>query len=187
MAQYSRHSFAPKGVLAMNEHSDIFNTSEFHNWSTPKNASWVESVLGGVRIEVPSNWKRQRMGERTLLVRTPDAGMTVGMVSGGGASCFFNVVKRVAGALSQTRVVNRSSLHGTSMEAFVIEGTGETHNSALEWFVAKLGDAHCGAVLYGIGSHSDYRAHLATLTTMLRSTQSICGDLTVRGSIVRSA
>jgi hypothetical protein len=161
--------------------------SESHDWMTPKNVSWVESVLGGVRMEVPSTWRRRCVGTRTLLVSAPDHHITVGMVAGGGASCFFHVVKRVVSALSQTRVWNHTLLNGTSMDGIIIHGTGVTQSSSMEWFVARLGDAQCGVVIYGVGPHGNYPTHFEALNTMVRSAEPLCGDLTVRGPVLRSA
>jgi hypothetical protein len=167
----------------MHAHDTFYKQTELRDWTVPGGAPWVESQRGGVRVPVPFGWQRRAVGTHTLLVRAPDAAMTVGMVSGGGASCFFNVLKRTVEALSQVRMLAHHTLQGAPLVGAVVEGVGVVNDSTVAWFVAKLGDAHCGVVLYGLASEHHYQRNVTLVTNMLRSIDAIPYERTAQHTL----
>ena len=144
-----------------------------HDWVTPSHQPWVQSMDGGVRVSVPWDWSRRTVGEHALLVSPADAGVTVGMVPGGVGQTFHAVMKRLVGSLTKARVLHRSLLEDAPLEGFVVEGMGVDGDATVEWFVAQVGDASCGAVLYGIGPRSRYDVHVAAMRAIVHSVRPV--------------
>lgn len=144
-----------------------------HDWITPAHQPWVQSTDGAVRVSVPWDWARRTVGEHALLVSPADGGVTVGMVPGGVAKTFHAVMKRLVGSLAKCRVLHRSLLEDAPLEGFVVEGMGVEGDVTVEWFVAQVGDASCGAVLYGIGPRSRYDAHVAVMRAIVHSVRPV--------------
>lgn len=140
-----------------------------HDWLAPAHQPWVQSTDGGVRVNVPRDWSRRAVGEHALLVSPADAGVTVGLVPGGASTTFHAVMQRLVGSLVKCRVLHRGTLESGALEGIVIEGMGVDGDTTVEWFVARVGDSACGAVLYGIGPRSRYDAHLESIRALLHS------------------
>lgn len=144
-----------------------------HDWLAPSHQPWVQSTDGGVRVNVPPAWTRRTVGEHALLVSPPHGGVTIGMVPGGVANTFDAVMRRLVGSLAKHRALHRAAFQGTPLEGEVVEGVGFDGETSVEWFVARLGDAACGAVLYGIGPRGRYDANRAAVRALLHSVRPV--------------
>lgn len=141
----------------------------YHDWISHRGEPEVRSVGGFVRAEVPIHWKRRPVGRHVLLVTPPEGGVTVGMTPGGSGERFHAVVSRLARQLKRCRVLHRAAVQQHGLDGLLFEGVGMHRDVTVEWFVVVLGDARCGAVLYGVGPRSRYDEHLDAMRALVAS------------------
>lgn len=139
------------------------------DWVAPAFHPWARSLEAQIHVSVPWDWERHTVGRDALVVSPPDRGVTVGIVSRASWRRLRAVVSTLSRHLTSCRTIRRTPVRQHGFEGVILEGVGVRDGLAVEWFVAYVGDARCGAVVYGVGRRSQYDRHFEDLRAIVRS------------------